>query len=230
MEQVPTIFGDVAALALGACVGSFGDGRVPLAAPHFIATPRSFCESCERPVPWWANIPIFAYLASRGRCLMCGRRLGAPPGRRTRARAGRALLIRGFSAGRRDCALRLHHRAAHLLAGRLRLAADPQSDHVSRRPGGFCAGRDVHARGWMEKLANRNYCRRRSPVRDRLSLPDGARTGGRRPRRRVPAAMVGAFIGWQGVLFTLFFGALLGSFGGLVVGLFGTPRDDPNCR
>jgi prepilin signal peptidase PulO-like enzyme (type II secretory pathway) len=40
-------------------------------------------------------------------------------------------------------------------------------------------------------------------------------------------AMVGAFIGWQGVLFTLFFGALLGSFGGLAVGLFGTPRDAP---
>src|ERR1700683_2631760 len=32
----------------------------------------SFCESCERPVPWWSNVPIFAYLASRGRCLMCG--------------------------------------------------------------------------------------------------------------------------------------------------------------
>jgi prepilin signal peptidase PulO-like enzyme (type II secretory pathway) len=40
-------------------------------------------------------------------------------------------------------------------------------------------------------------------------------------------AMVGAFIGWQGVLFTLFFGALLGSVGGLAVGLFGTPRDAP---
>ena len=31
-------------------------------------------------------------------------------------------------------------------------------------------------------------------------------------------AMVGAFIGWPGVMFTLFFGALLGSFGGLAVG------------
>jgi prepilin signal peptidase PulO-like enzyme (type II secretory pathway) len=39
--------------------------------------------------------------------------------------------------------------------------------------------------------------------------------------------MVGAFIGWQGVMFTLFFGALLGSFGGLSVGLFGTPREAP---
>jgi len=40
-------------------------------------------------------------------------------------------------------------------------------------------------------------------------------------------AMVGAFLGWQGVLFTLFFGALLGSIGGLTIGLFGTPTDAP---
>ena len=40
-------------------------------------------------------------------------------------------------------------------------------------------------------------------------------------------AMVGAFLGWQGVLFTLFFGALLGSLGGLAVGLFGTPTKAP---
>jgi prepilin signal peptidase PulO-like enzyme (type II secretory pathway) len=40
-------------------------------------------------------------------------------------------------------------------------------------------------------------------------------------------AMVGAFIGWEGVLFTLFFGALLGSFGGLLVGLFGTSAAEP---
>src|SRR6202035_404257 len=40
-------------------------------------------------------------------------------------------------------------------------------------------------------------------------------------------AVGGAFLGWQGVLFTLFFGALLGSFGGLAVGIFGTPTDAP---
>ena len=63
MEQVPTIFGDVAALALGACVGSFAV-TVAYRLPRdiSIATPRSFCESCERPVPWWANIPIFRLL------------------------------------------------------------------------------------------------------------------------------------------------------------------------
>ena len=63
----------MAALALGACVGSFAV-TVAYRLPRdiSIATPRSFCESCERPVPWWANVPIFAYLATRGRCVMCG--------------------------------------------------------------------------------------------------------------------------------------------------------------
>ena len=73
MEQVPSIIGDVVALALGACVGSFAV-TVAYRLPRdiSIAAPRSFCENCERPIPWWANIPVFSYLASRGRCVMCG--------------------------------------------------------------------------------------------------------------------------------------------------------------
>ena len=37
-----------------------------------IVRPASFCPKCQRPIPWWANVPILAYIFLRGRCLMCG--------------------------------------------------------------------------------------------------------------------------------------------------------------
>ncbi len=40
---------------------------------------RSVCLGCGRVIPWYENIPIFTYLALKGRCRACG----VPFGRRT---------------------------------------------------------------------------------------------------------------------------------------------------
>ncbi len=32
---------------------------------------RSFCESCQRQLSWWENIPLVSYLVLRGRCSAC---------------------------------------------------------------------------------------------------------------------------------------------------------------
>lgn len=40
---------------------------------------RSVCFACGRPVAWYDNVPVLAYLWLRGRCRACG----APIGRRT---------------------------------------------------------------------------------------------------------------------------------------------------
>jgi leader peptidase (prepilin peptidase) / N-methyltransferase len=32
---------------------------------------RSFCPSCDTPLPWYCNIPVFSWLALKGRCLYC---------------------------------------------------------------------------------------------------------------------------------------------------------------
>src|SRR3984957_12277725 len=71
--EIPRGLGALFAFAIGACAGSFVN-VVAYRLPREISivTPRSFCPECNRPIPWWANIPILAYLGLRGRCLMCG--------------------------------------------------------------------------------------------------------------------------------------------------------------
>jgi len=39
-----------------------------------IVSPRSRCDSCEREIPWWANIPISAYSDSRDDASCAARR------------------------------------------------------------------------------------------------------------------------------------------------------------
>jgi leader peptidase (prepilin peptidase) / N-methyltransferase len=229
MEQVPAIFGGVAALALGACVGSFAV-TVAYRLPRDISivTPRSFCESCERPVPWWANIPIFAYLATRGRCLMCGASIRARHLGGELALALAALfLYANFPLG--DAISRFIFVAALLVSSLIdydwRLI--PNLITFPGVPVGFVlTALFIPEVGWQSSLIGiaagggvlfvTGYLYQLARGKEGVGLGDV-----------FLLAMVGAFIGWQGVLFTLFFGALLGSFGGLLIGLFGTPTQAP---
>ncbi|HVB79330.1 MAG TPA: prepilin peptidase [Candidatus Binataceae bacterium] len=229
MEQVPAIIGDVVALALGACVGSFAV-TVAYRLPRdiSIAAPRSFCESCERPIPWWANIPIFAYLASRGRCLMCGapiraRHLGgelalalaalylyanfAPGGAIARFIFITALLISSLIDYDWRLIPNLITFPGVLVGFVLAALFMPEVGWKSSLIGIAAGGGVLFVTGYLYQLVR---------GQEGVGLGDV-----------FLLAMVGAFIGWQGVLFTLFFGALLGSLGGLAVGLFGTPTQAP---
>jgi leader peptidase (prepilin peptidase)/N-methyltransferase len=229
MDQVPAIIGDVAALALGACVGSFAV-TVAYRLPRdiSIATPRSFCESCERPVPWWANIPIFAYLASRGRCLMCGAPIRARHLGGELALALAALyLYANFPLG--DAIARFVFVTALLISSLVdydwRLI--PNLITFPGVPVGFVlAAIFIPEVGWKSSLigiiAGGGVLFATGFIYQLLRAKEGVGLGD-----VFLLAMVGAFVGWQGVLFTLFFGALLGSFGGLAIGLFGTPRQAP---
>jgi leader peptidase (prepilin peptidase) / N-methyltransferase len=61
------------AFVLGACIGSFLNVciyRIP--AEKSIVTPGSTC-ACGRPVAWFDNIPILSWLILRGRARCCGR-------------------------------------------------------------------------------------------------------------------------------------------------------------
>ena len=187
--DMPTGIGGAFAFVFGACVGSFVC-MVAYRLPRdlSIITPRSYCESCERAIPWWANIPILAYLGLRGRCVMCG----APiPFRHFLAelRTGthRALSLLRISTARRDRALRAVRRAVDRRDHRLRLAADSEHHHLARHARGIHRRVDDDARGRLEKFAHRNPRGRRRPVGHRLFLPAGARARGRRPGRRVAA-------------------------------------------
>ena len=60
------------AFLLGACIGSFLNvciARWP--AGMSVIRPPSRCPSCERPIRARENIPVFGWLALRGRCVGC---------------------------------------------------------------------------------------------------------------------------------------------------------------
>src|SRR5688572_20523780 len=91
------------ALALGLCVGSFlnvviyrlprmmerawreeateilaGEERVDQGHTEptlNLVIPRSACPACGHKIPAWENVPVFSWLALRGRCSACGTRI-----------------------------------------------------------------------------------------------------------------------------------------------------------
>lgn len=69
---------DVFAFLLGACFGSFLNvciGRWP--AGMSVVRPPSRCPSCERPIRAYENVPIFGWIALRGRCAGCASPISA---------------------------------------------------------------------------------------------------------------------------------------------------------
>ena len=69
---LPLVF--VPGLALGSFLGVVA-ARVPLR--RSIVRPGSACMSCETPIRWYDNVPVFSYALLRGRCRRCGVRI--PP-------------------------------------------------------------------------------------------------------------------------------------------------------
>jgi leader peptidase (prepilin peptidase)/N-methyltransferase len=62
----------VLAFIFGACIGSFLNvviHRLPLG--KSIVYPGSSCPACGNPIPAWFNVPILSYLMLRGRCHSC---------------------------------------------------------------------------------------------------------------------------------------------------------------
>ena len=65
------------AFAPGLAIGSFLNvvaARVPL--KRSIVSPGSACMSCGHELSWRENVPVFSYLALRGRCKGCGTKIG----------------------------------------------------------------------------------------------------------------------------------------------------------
>lgn len=74
----PDIFFAIIAFVWGACAGSFANVciyRMPRDAS--IVAPRSHCPACGRLIPWYLNIPLLSFLLLRAKCKFCGARIKA---------------------------------------------------------------------------------------------------------------------------------------------------------
>ena len=61
---------------VGLSIGSFLNVCIyRLPAGGSLLRPPSSCPSCKRELRWFENIPLFSYLALRGRCRTCGSRI-----------------------------------------------------------------------------------------------------------------------------------------------------------
>jgi leader peptidase (prepilin peptidase)/N-methyltransferase len=60
----------------GIVIGSFLN-VVILRAPkgESVVFPASHCPTCKTPLKWWHNIPIFSYIALKGKCAFCGEKI-----------------------------------------------------------------------------------------------------------------------------------------------------------
>lgn len=227
--EIPVGLGATIAFLFGASVGSFVcvvGYRLPR--DLSIVTPRSYCESCERALPWWANIPILAYIGLRGRCVLCGASI---PFRHFLAEIGLAII-----------ALYLYLQfplpdaiARFVFCAALWVVAIVDYDwrlipNIVTWPGtlvGFVAASLVMPEvGWESSLIGiiigggvlfgTGYFYQLVRGREGVGMGDVWLLG-----------MVGGFLGWPGVFFTMFFGSVIGAIGGITFALTGGTSSSP---
>jgi len=221
-------------IAAGACVGSFLNVCIHrLPRRQSIVHPRSACPSCGRGIAWYDNIPILSYAILRGRCRGCG---AAIPARYPLVEAGTALLFGLLFAklGPTPLFVLLAAFASALVAlividARHQILPDAITlpgiavGLVSSPLHADPSGRPVRAAivgaalGYAIPYAiNASYLlwqRARGVPKERRE--DGIGRGDFKL-----LAMVGAFLGPRLLLFTLFFGAVVGAIFGVGMILF----------
>ena len=69
-------FLEILIFAWGLCIGSFLNVCIfRLPEDQSIVRPRSSCPQCKNPIRFYDNIPIISYLLLRGRCRHCGKKI-----------------------------------------------------------------------------------------------------------------------------------------------------------
>jgi leader peptidase (prepilin peptidase)/N-methyltransferase len=201
------IFGLLVGSFLNVCIVRWG------AEPkQSVVKPRSRCPACGHAIAWYENIPVLSWLALRGKCRGCGARISAMYPLVELAVGA----IWAWCAWRFGLALEALQMAAFatILLG---IALTDARNYIIPDEfslGGLVIGLAIAAAmGWPElqaALLGATLGFGLLWITGALGswiLKQEAMGGGDIKMM----AMVGAFVGWQGVLLTIFLGALLGS-------------------
>jgi leader peptidase (prepilin peptidase)/N-methyltransferase len=202
-----------AALILGLIIGSFLNvciHRIPI--NESLSTPSSRCPGCRHPVRWRDNIPVISFLILRGRCRDCGQPISwRYPLVELANGIGYVLLVWRFGAGLPTAVYALLY-SSLLVVTFIDLDHQIIPDRITL-PGmvvGLMASSIILPLGFLNALIG-------------LLLGGGlfygvamASRGGMGGGDIKLIAMIGAFLGWEQALLTIFIGALTGS----VIGLF----------
>jgi leader peptidase (prepilin peptidase)/N-methyltransferase len=214
---------ECAALALGLIVGSFANvciHRLPRG--QSVGRPRSRCPGCGASIAAWDNVPLLSYLVLRGRCRQCGQPI-SPRYPAVEAANGalyfglaallgptpRALVAMAFVTAL--LVLSLIDLEWHLLPNAITLPGIAGGLAASFLPGGPSPLASFAAAlgGYLAFFAVAEGYRRLRGV-EGLGQGDWKMT-----------AMLGAFLGWQGMLLTVFLAALAGTAVGVSLMVFG---------
>jgi leader peptidase (prepilin peptidase)/N-methyltransferase len=214
---------DIIVFFFGASIGSFVNVVVyRLPREISIVRPGSFCPHCRRPVPAWANLPVLGYLLLRARCLRC-RGWIAPRYFITELGLGLIALHLYMNFPPLDAVARFALCAALFAVSWIDLDWRIIPDVISL-PGiaiGLAAAAlvmpDVGLRDslWGVALGGGLFF----AVGEAYRWLRGKEGMGMGDVKLL--AMIGSFLGWQGVLFTIFIGSGLGAVGGITLGLLG---------
>jgi leader peptidase (prepilin peptidase)/N-methyltransferase len=207
------------AFGVGACVGSFLNVCIHrLPAYESVVRPGSRCPHCRAPIAWHDNIPVVSWLWLRARCRRCGVVIAAryPLVEIVTGVLGIAVLIVFGPTAR--AAVAFVFAAALLLVSVIDLDHRFIPDEVSL-PGilvgiaaAFLPGRPTPLDAALGAALGGGVLWAVAWTYERTAGVEGMGLGDVKM-----LAMVGAFLGWQGVIVTVFLGSLVGAVVGLLL-------------
>jgi leader peptidase (prepilin peptidase)/N-methyltransferase len=182
-----------------------------------IITPGSRCRSCTAPIHPWDNIPVLSYLLLRGRCRACKEHISLRyPS--VELVSGVLYVLLWFKLG-----FSIPFAAYAALTSTLLTVALIDYDHK-------IIPNNITLPGIVIGLGLSVWALPITPLVSLLGILIGGTLfyliavvskGGMGGGDIKLIAMIGAFLGWQGALFTIFSGALLGSLVGVMLMLLG---------
>ena len=217
--ELPPWFLPTAAALFGLIWGSFLNvviHRLPLG--QSLSRPRSRCPSCGNAIAAWDNIPVVSYVVLRGRCRSCGVSISFRYAAVELAMGAASLLSFLRHGPSLEYAVEFVFVAAMLALIFIDFDHQILPDRITLS--GLVLGL---ALAWPREAMTFSDAVKGaalgggllffvSEVYFRLKHVEGMGFGDVKMM-----AMVGAFVGWKGVLLTLFLGSLLGSVVGILV-------------